>query len=1696
MFKLRYVDATTKDPIISELESDGIKFIQALEKIQNTNKIIYGGLHGANTLIGTLPNIDYGINNLKLLHATNFNIVKSIMRDYYILGVDLVDSLSEEIEAMSGCNRLKTSLEQSNGLSRENELLIQNSVYENPEYKESVRNLLDIQFKFKKISNDRLKIVNNLVSQLSNLLALQKMLLKLSNSSDNLSKYNMSYNNDYISKVMRNIKDFSVIIEGSLKDINNYHHEVDKYQKKIMNSERSYRKIHATDPNFYLNYTPITGYKDAYTTYSKLSRALDTEIKNLENEANMLGDKEKSLNRRRNESIQMQMYNPNVVGLASEVKSAKQLVNQQLHNTDKVVTEISDCIKGLDKNIDYCVRHLKSVKNRDLIKTKNYIDYVKFHQKNSKDKIKYSNLLLLLYKELNRITKENELKELDTQQNEHKKRILSAIEKQMQAKREINENTQAIGNLRKTFSKFLGENNNDNSKYLSENTEKLLELAQENEKIAYTEKGINDEFIKVARDVVQPIDSTTEREDLRKDINDRLMGKANIEYNEDGTIKNSEYNEGIFPTVFEKDDDYNLGNVTVQNGGLNDDMKKDLSVLLEDIQKTLHKTDLKNMKGGANDVLINDLMKDLSIKKRMDLINSEIERTREILYAKINPAEQELGKLRVDLSLHKLREELMSERMDIDGCDKLTKKIERAFIINGVTADINAYMKLKGVIRNSIMHYRTQTSLVRKLYTNILRKVPKDSSYATDLTSLNSELGTTVGALEKQLDKVNSFCNTQNTKIYNILKDPVNDGDRVEFNKMKSGVELCGNTINELMTNSQTLTNKTQKLLNKLDEAFEKIIAPMLVNEFNKYRFSGMNSMTSLYSKANQLTINIAEAIKKYIDDYIRIGNISRNYQSIGTSNYIYLNRINYLEEDIAVVYNRLQEQLIQLSEVCNKITEYTNNINNVINNAKSANQITKEDQSKHIIKINILLKERSYEVDYSSNILNEINILLNQQKQKLDIIKEIELKHSIAMFQTINDNVITLFNNGHSVKSMLVTLVIIRDSMVEHKQVNPQLTNQVSTATTNLLETWKNIKDNLKGPDNSFTLTGGNNKLQLGGQNDVIKSAQISILNSIAEKSNLIKGDFEKYIKPNIISAQNLEHLGNTPYRSIVRQIESTNTNEQTLINGIMDNAMRAVKADIRNGDLEKITRDIKNLITKFGDRGFVNNDFKKMRNLLLDRGLNIMILSIVSMILLQRYYLSLAEYYLRFLKIMLCVGFDDNKLKNNCNSTNQILNSSINELMRCQNTLSDYTIRNIIRKINMKVINSEKKLELITQIISDESQPLSMLKLLNDVQTKCSESYKKSYNSVKESFYDESSDYQTYYSYVLTAVSQDIEKIDLGNNNLTGLSTQLKELKDKPDHEIVDELDLLTANTREMIKSQKDDINKLGKRLLNIVENLEKATLGITKNINVENNTLAQRLKQKGEQASEDISQVINAIKSQIKNIDKYSKKMVGDNNNNTKITEESQQLAISLKDVIATIDKLTKSTLTTSSVIQFYSTLTQNSKIGEIMDPSELGDSLKDIQAPDDSVSGPTPVRQPAQPSTSAQGQPVKKIIINKDTTIDDIANTNNNLKEDLNEREIEQVNNIIKDNLKDKKSIEKFATKIKELADREDPDTDIINSNLHKFLKNVEDILDNETKELIKNNIDTLVKNIPNNKNDKESTKTILAVITDR
>ena len=198
MFKLRYVDVTTKDSVINDLESFAINYIQNLEKIQNINKIIYGGLYGVNTLISTLPNVDYGINNLKLLHASNFNIVKSLMRDYYILGVDLVDILGEEIESMSGCSRLKMMLEQNTALTKSNDLLIRNSVYENSEYKDSVRRLLETQYKFKKVSNERLKIVNNLVSQLSNLLALEKMLLKLGNSSDNLSKYNLSYNTSFI----------------------------------------------------------------------------------------------------------------------------------------------------------------------------------------------------------------------------------------------------------------------------------------------------------------------------------------------------------------------------------------------------------------------------------------------------------------------------------------------------------------------------------------------------------------------------------------------------------------------------------------------------------------------------------------------------------------------------------------------------------------------------------------------------------------------------------------------------------------------------------------------------------------------------------------------------------------------------------------------------------------------------------------------------------------------------------------------------------------------------------------------------------------------------------------------------------------------------------------------------------------------------------------------------------------------------------------------------------------------------------------------------------------------------------------------------------------------------------------------------------------------------------------------------------
>lgn len=523
LFKTVYLDNINKDPLVRKFQNPAFQFVKSLDDIQKNNKILFGGIQAINTLLGSLSDRDYEVKKLKTLHNTNWDLYKKLSNDYWVMAVDIVDCLDDGIGAMTDLGRLREMLQQEYQMKYNDELLVKKHIFDDPKYKKIAKKILDSQYKFKKLNNKRVEVVNNLLSQLSSLMALERDLIEATERSTSLDMYDTTSNSAFMKRITNTVKQYLTLFEDSVNKLDSYHKNLQHLQDKIHDLESEYRSKNETDPNFYMGYTPITSYEDMYHTANKVSRALKLEIDNLQREVHAM-DSKALRNAQYKDQLILQNH-PRIRGLASGKKTMKDLMKIHVKDTKKMVTEITECIKKKDEEIDYCVSHLKAVQDLDFKKMQSHIDYIRAQQRSAKDKLNYSRILMACYDQLNKMIRLQQKEELDKQTMQQQKEIAESIVKQLQATQELESRTKNLTVLRELYNRTLKDNQSKSSKDLKKNLEQIIAINNDTANIANILSKSQQKFARdtaesaMIRDSSAIMDAKGLRESFRKDLN-------------------------------------------------------------------------------------------------------------------------------------------------------------------------------------------------------------------------------------------------------------------------------------------------------------------------------------------------------------------------------------------------------------------------------------------------------------------------------------------------------------------------------------------------------------------------------------------------------------------------------------------------------------------------------------------------------------------------------------------------------------------------------------------------------------------------------------------------------------------------------------------------------------------------------------------------------------------------------------------------------------------------------------------------------------------------------------------------------------------------------------------------------------------------------------------------------------------------
>lgn len=531
-FKLIYQENANKDPLVRKLQNPAAKYIELLEKIQTNNQVIYGSGNAVAELIATLSDRDYEITKIKNLFNVNWKNADKLFRDYWMMAIDLVNIVSAEVDNMTALGRVRNALEAEYGMSNTNTILLKKQIFDDQRYKTIATNVMDAQHRFKKTNDQRVKVVNDLLTTLTSLLTLERALVDAAKKSNSLNTYDMTFNQHHLGRVVDNLNGHIELFEDLIDKLDEYHGRLDSFEDKIHDIESEFRRANGSDPNFYNAVAPATTYEELYYIGRNAQKSLDIEIANIKKEIAEMEAKDQRLKQKDHLIL---LNHPKTLGLSSTKKTAEDLMKRNIKDTTLLVTEISDCMKEEGDDVDYCVNHLRAVKDIDLKKLQGHIDYIRHQQIATGNLAKYAKLMFSLHSQRRKLIEKEDLMLMDKHKVEENKKLANLIATRASMDAKIKESLSKRNVVENLYAKSLSNEGNTTDKQLNKVMERiihnnndvsnvLMELNKQQSELNNINNGLSNLH------VVSAQDKTNIRDSLDKALNDDVkIGTADTD---------------------------------------------------------------------------------------------------------------------------------------------------------------------------------------------------------------------------------------------------------------------------------------------------------------------------------------------------------------------------------------------------------------------------------------------------------------------------------------------------------------------------------------------------------------------------------------------------------------------------------------------------------------------------------------------------------------------------------------------------------------------------------------------------------------------------------------------------------------------------------------------------------------------------------------------------------------------------------------------------------------------------------------------------------------------------------------------------------------------------------------------------------------------------------------------------------------
>ena len=482
MFKLIYQENANKDPIVRKLQGPAAKYIELLEKIQTNNQVLYGSGVAVAQLIGTLSDRDYEISKIKKLYNSNWELADGLFKEYWMMAIDLVNIVSQEVDNLTALGRVRNALEAEYSMGSTDPMLVKKNIFSDERYRTIARNVMDAQHRFKKTNHQRVKCVNELLTELNSLLALEKALISASERDNSLDAYDMTVNQQHLKRVVQNLKGHAELTDDLIDKLDEYHGRLDKLEDTIHEIESEFRRANGSDPNFYNAVAPATTYEELFYIGRNAQKSLDIEIQNLKQEVKEMEGKDIRLKQKDHLII---LNHPKTLGLSAAKKTAEDLMKRDIKDTTLLVTEIADCMKREGDEVDFCVGHLRAVKDIDVKKLQSHIDYIRHQQLATGNLAKYAKLMFALHSQRRKLIEKEDLMLMDKHKLEQNKKLADLIATRATMDAKIKENISKRNIIENLYAKSLSKETNTQDKQMNKVMERIIDNNNQVSRVLY-----------------------------------------------------------------------------------------------------------------------------------------------------------------------------------------------------------------------------------------------------------------------------------------------------------------------------------------------------------------------------------------------------------------------------------------------------------------------------------------------------------------------------------------------------------------------------------------------------------------------------------------------------------------------------------------------------------------------------------------------------------------------------------------------------------------------------------------------------------------------------------------------------------------------------------------------------------------------------------------------------------------------------------------------------------------------------------------------------------------------------------------------------------------------------------------------------------------------------------------------------------